>query len=290
MSRVTTEKGVSTAEDLTASVAWLTGFLPSLRRVAVLALLGPDGKRRSGVMWNNPGKTPPRNKGRQVPVKLEEARRLSAFARRAATPSAITCCNGPLARLDIRAPGATPANTEVRWDAGTERLSVGVWCGKPPKNWYGPFTIPLPELAWYRSFHLPRYDGANASVVVERGVIAISVPEIAERPAPPPGGTGAEVIDISAWLSRGARPVAQDRKRVAMAAGIRWATLAISLAACAVAALPFAPLALFLLLPLLPFICFGWLFAGRTDERAPTRFPTAPSALASGSWELPQAA
>jgi hypothetical protein len=61
------------------------------------------------------------------------------------------------------------------------RLLLGVWCGKPPVSLQLPLKFPVPELAWFASFHLPGSAGELARVSVERGMITIRVPTTASR-------------------------------------------------------------------------------------------------------------
>lgn len=119
---------------------------------------------------------------KSVPVELGDARRLMVFGRRAAVPARAVMEKTGERWLEVRAPGATARSTEVRWDAAGERLLVGVWCGKPPERLALPLTFPLPELAWFASFHLPGFAGQLARVSVERGVISMRVPHLGTTP------------------------------------------------------------------------------------------------------------
>jgi hypothetical protein len=85
---------------------------------------------------------------------------------------------GELIRLQVRAPGATPSNTEVRWDEANKRLLVGVWCGGKPRLSV-PMRFPLPELAWFHSFYLPTCRAQHAQAQVARGTITIELPQCA---------------------------------------------------------------------------------------------------------------
>ncbi|HVY31797.1 MAG TPA: hypothetical protein VHB79_34915 [Polyangiaceae bacterium] len=113
---------------------------------------------------------------KSVPVELGEVGRLTYFGRYAAVPARSVIEAGDERRIEVKAPGATARSTEVRWDRTNERLLVGVWCGKPPQRLDLPLKFPLPELAWFASFHLPGYAGEAARVSVEHGLINIRVP------------------------------------------------------------------------------------------------------------------
>jgi hypothetical protein len=97
------------------------------------------------------------------------------FGRRAAVPARSVLDVGDERLLEVRAPGATARSTEIRWDETSERLLVGVWCGKPPHRIELPLKYPLPELAWFASFHLPGFAGDLARASVEHGVISVRV-------------------------------------------------------------------------------------------------------------------
>jgi hypothetical protein len=109
---------------------------------------------------------------------LGEPSRLTVFGRLAAVPAraVLEAPNGR--RIEVRAPGATARTTEVRWDDTSERLLVGVWCGTPPLRLELPLKFPLPELAWFASFHLPGFAGDLARVSVERGLVSLVVPRM----------------------------------------------------------------------------------------------------------------
>lgn len=120
---------------------------------------------------------------RSVPVELGEPGRLMLFGRNAGIPARSVLESDAERRIEVSAPGATARSTEVRWDGANERLLVGVWCAKAPHRLELPLKFPLPELAWFASFHLPGYAGALARVSVERGCISIRVPRTgAARP------------------------------------------------------------------------------------------------------------
>jgi hypothetical protein len=124
-----------------------------------------------------------------VPVELGVGANMRWFARDAAIPTASIHESSRCRRLEIRAPGASASNTEVCWDESSQRLLVGVWCGRRP-DWQHTLKFPGPELFWFRSFHLPNHDGSLAEVRVARGVITIQVPttvrdELAQIPGIP---------------------------------------------------------------------------------------------------------
>lgn len=110
-----------------------------------------------------------------VQAECGDIARLIAFGRHAALPARSVVDVGDERRLELRAPGATARSTEVRWDEARERLLVGVWCGKPPRRLELPLKYPVPELAWFASFHLPGFAGAHARASVENGIISIRV-------------------------------------------------------------------------------------------------------------------
>jgi hypothetical protein len=127
----------------------------------------------------NDGRGRRRGMDSTVEVEAGKPERLWRFSELAALPAVSVVELGDLMRLEVRAPGATPSNTEVRWDEASTRLLVGVWCrGKPPPNI--PMRFPRPELAWFRSFYLPNCRRQQAEARVTRGTITIELPQLAQ--------------------------------------------------------------------------------------------------------------
>jgi hypothetical protein len=99
---------------------------------------------------------------------------LLAFAAKAKVPEARIDDTGECLTISVQAPGAEAHNTEVRWDAIEQQLFVGVWRAAPATS----LRSPPPELAWFRSFHLPQCgSGARAHLTVEGGAIRIALPK-----------------------------------------------------------------------------------------------------------------
>jgi hypothetical protein len=112
-----------------------------------------------------------------VAVEQGQPERLLFFAEKAAIPCRALYDGESSKMLEIRAPGATLSNTEVRWDAARSRLLLGVWCGDRPVLKV-PMPLPIPELAWFSSFHLPDCVGERARFHVARGgVIRVELPK-----------------------------------------------------------------------------------------------------------------
>lgn len=114
-----------------------------------------------------------------VPVEQGDPHRLTWFGRQAAIPARSIVEAGAEIRLEVRAPGATARSTEARWEPTSQRLLLGVWCGKPPRELELPLKFPVPELSWFASFHLPGCAGELARVSVAHGLITIRVPKTA---------------------------------------------------------------------------------------------------------------
>jgi hypothetical protein len=156
-----------------------------------------------------------------IPLEVGESKRLRLFGRYAAIPArSIIDANGERL-IEIRAPGATVRSTEACWDPASERLFVGVWCGRPPRDLKFPLRFPLPELSWFASFHLPGFAGEQTRVSVARGVITLRAPKVgaatmsavvSDREKPPinqsdnqdddqdDGGPPAVMVGAPGWL------------------------------------------------------------------------------------------
>ena len=151
--------------------SWKDELSEAARRLLPRARLMPA--------WTPRGDTTSRDKldaTNTLQVEQGEPERLRRFSELAAAPAVGVVNAGNLVRLFVHAPGATVANTEVRWDQANKELLVGVWCGSRPRVPV-PVRLPLPELAWFRSFHLPEChgDGARAQVT-RRGTVMIEMP------------------------------------------------------------------------------------------------------------------
>jgi len=228
-----------------------------------------------------------------VPVTVGEPLLFRLFGKRAARPTLSVRDIGTLRRLEIGAPGANASNTEVIWDAAARQLSVGVWCRRP-RTLKVPMSLPLPELCWHRSMHLPAYDGARARVRVRHGKITMEIPAIAaQAPAPEVVGRRSEAPsaelppNVSVLPARrggvranaGAETATSPAQRpTASATTRRWLGVAACLTLC-------TPMLFFtftffgvVLLPLLPLL--GVILLVPVDDRppAPPVRPQLPSA------------
>jgi HSP20 family molecular chaperone IbpA len=141
--------------------------------------------------WFNPARLLRRNAqplhdGRDeetaVEVEVGEPERLRRFSELAGVPAVGIIDAGDVMRLQMRAPGASAKNTEVRWDEANKQLLVGVWCGAKPRL-DAPIRFPLPELAWFHSLHLPHCRGHDARARVAHGTVTIELPKCAPTPA-----------------------------------------------------------------------------------------------------------
>ena len=111
-----------------------------------------------------------------IEVELGEPSRLLRFAELAAAPSVGIIDGGHLLRVAVRAPGANPDNTEVRWDDPSKQLLVGVWRGRKPQlGGRAPFRPP--ELAWFHGVYLPECEGRGAQARVASGTVTIELPK-----------------------------------------------------------------------------------------------------------------
>jgi hypothetical protein len=111
-----------------------------------------------------------------IEVELGEPNRLLRFAELAAAPSVGIIDGGHLLRVAVRAPGANPDNTEVRWDDPSKQLLVGVWRGRKPQlGSRAPFRPA--ELAWFHGVYLPECEGRGAQAHVARGTVTIELPK-----------------------------------------------------------------------------------------------------------------
>jgi hypothetical protein len=226
-----------------------------------------------------------------VTLQLGQPHLFRLFGKQAAIPTISVHQSAMLRTLEMDAPGADASNTEAYWDEAKQRLSVGVWCGPTPV-FKLPMSLPLPELAWLRSFHLPGHQGHLAKVQVSRGAIRIQVPSeaagasLAEHVAPTRGAElGSNVIPFparnaltgSAAVSSAAN--ASD-KASSLATACRWLGISICLALC-LPVLSFSFLLFgFVLLPLLPLIGASLVVSLGGSPSAPPARPHLPSAAA----------
>jgi hypothetical protein len=148
-----------------------------------------------------------------IPLEVGDAKRFTLFGRYAAIPARSIIDADGERRIEIRAPGATVRSTEACWDPTSERLYVGVWCGKPPRDLKLPMKFPLPELSWFATFHLHGFAGDQARVSVARGVITVRAPKVGvvtlsavatDREKPPldqdESGPPAVIVGTPGWL------------------------------------------------------------------------------------------
>ena len=141
-----------------------------------LSKVAPRYSVSTGLDITSRGLRDKRNPRSTIEVELGERNRLLRFAELAAAPSVGIIDGGDLLRLAVRAPGANPDNTEVRWDDPSKQLLVGVWRGRKPQlGGRAPFRPP--ELAWFHGVYLPECEGRGAQARVASGTVTIELPK-----------------------------------------------------------------------------------------------------------------
>jgi hypothetical protein len=80
--------------------------------------------------------------------------------------------------LWLEMPAAGPHNTAVVWDAGRQKLRVGVWSTRLDRirGQEGDSAASGPRLSWYADVWRPDHDGARATARVARGCVAVHLP------------------------------------------------------------------------------------------------------------------
>jgi hypothetical protein len=221
-----------------------------------------------------------------VALQVGEPRLMKLFGKTAAI-SAVSQHDTALVRtLEIRAPGAHPSNTEVRWDDTQKQLWVGVWCGKRPESLTLPLRFPIPELAWLRTFHLPRHAGQYAQAWIKSSSsITVQVPTDEAQNVIP---LHRRVASEPKYATSG--PHVVDGHTALMTALRR-----LGIAICTALCVPVFVLLLFLfgvvLLPLLPLIGVSLVASTGESPTAPPAHPKLPAAPAAAlPFEHAQAA
>jgi hypothetical protein len=227
-----------------------------------------------------------------VELQLGQPHLFRLFGKHAAIPTVSVHESASFRTLEIGVPGADASNTEAYWDEAKQRLSVGVWCGRTPL-FKLPMSLPLPELAWLRSFHLPVHLGHLAKIQVGRGTIRIQVPSeaaatsLAEDVAPtrradPESNLipfpARSALTGSAGVSSAANG---SDKPSSLASACRWLGISICLALCLPILLFCFFLFGFVLLPLLPLIGASLVASLGGGPSAPPARPHLPAAAAS---------
>lgn len=222
------------------------------------------------------------------------------FGKHAAIPTVSVHESATLRTLEMGAPGADASNTEAYWDEAKQRLSVGVWCGRPP-IFKLPMSLPLPELAWLRSFHLPGHQGHLAKIQVRGGTIRIQVPSkvagaaLAEHVAPTRGAElGSNVVPFPArnaltGRAAGSSAAKASDKPSSLATACRWLGISMCMALCLPVLLFSFFLFGFVLLPLLPLIGASLVVSLGGSLSAPPARPHLPSAAAAAAAAPPTA-